>query len=92
MRNFHALIFQLGVWGALEAPRGYFSLCKKKAISFIFNKLLKVDPSRINHNKNKELKKRQRWSTINGKSTINRITGNKRNIWSERERKRKLTK
>ena len=37
---------------------------KTKAISIIFNKLHKVNPLHINHNKNKVLKKRERCSTI----------------------------
>ena len=63
-----------------------FHYVKKQAIFLAFNKLRKVDPSHINHNKSKELKKPQRWTTINGKRLYPIcITGNKLNMWAERE-------
>ena len=59
MQNSNALLLS---WGPV-----FHYVKKKQAVSFIFNKLCKADPLHINCNKNKELKKQQRWGTINGK-------------------------
>ena len=64
--KFSCINFSAGGLGGAVCPVDVFHYVKK-AISFIFNKLCKVHPSRINHNKNKELKKQQRWSTVYGK-------------------------
>ena len=58
-----------GLGGCYKPPMDMFHYIKKnkkQAIPLNFNKLYKVDPLCINLNKNKELKKQQRWNTIKG--------------------------
>ena len=72
--------------GHCKPPKDIFHYVKKQAISFIFNKLRKVDPSCVNHNRNKELKDKDGVQLMERGLHPIHITGNKGNMQAERQR------